>query len=551
MSVANFGAFLGGLTQGQQNAENQRERAAYLAMIQKRQKDADDDAQAGKDALFANIFGSDNMPAPVVQPPTTQPQAAQPGPAPQPGQASVPAGPPPGAGAPPQQMMMPGATPMGPQGGPPPGVGMLPPSPYAGAGNPMAAPKPAAPPVPQQTGDGYEQAKSTLAQIKEFLDTPEAAQIAKDPALKEAQQRMHSYIEQLRKAGIDPSNPAAAKPDPIQQKRLQLLHEDVGLAAAAAAKHVSADRTAQMKWGQEFANVLVHQENARQAMKRVEAQQAGATERAGMKGSGSGKTDAPAYDDLTPDKRTYVESLISAFQRTGKFPTGTGYNDPFKKTALAEMERRGMDINAGVGNKAADTADAGTIKTLTGRKGVVEETSKIMQNLEPQIMDVAKRVMAQPGMSSSMKLNEIVQGAQTKFRDNGDVRQLVNLMQGWKSANARLMSQNTGAGGTPVFSLHRSDELASGAMPLSQLAGAFKAAQTEREATKKGLTDTINEHQSAIDNRGKGAGSSSGGAMYKTSDGKQSFKASDVERAAKAAGMTVEEFAKRKGLSGG
>jgi hypothetical protein len=571
MSMADFGSFLGGISQGQQAKQAQAERAQYLLMLEKRQKAADDDRATSQEAAFDNAFASDPS-TPTANDPFGGELAPGGGPGPmparpqtpQPGQASVPmqqmqpgAGPMPGApGGPPQPAMRPPvngnangnappqpARPMPPQQMPPQGQQMPP-----GGAPPMQPPQgqPAPPQTPQTPQDGYAHARKVLEDAQAKLSTPVAQRVLDDPQVKKDTEAYHAYINELKAQGIGPGK---GKPTPLQQKRLVLLHDQLGLSAASAAKHLGADDKAQMEFGVHIANTFVQEQTAKNLLQRTQDTNASRERAASARGAGK---DAPDYEDLDDEKKSIVEGYIKDLMTNGKFLTGTGYNDPLKRTARAEAERRGWEPGQVISNKATDVADAAVIKTLTNRQGVVDETSNVMRNLEPKIREVAKRVMAQPGMSQSMRLNDIIAAAKTKYAGNGDVQELANLMQGWKGANARLMAQNTGAGGTPVFALNKSDELMNMGMPLGQLDGAIRAAETERNASKKGLGDEIAKHQSSLQTRdrgpAKGAGKGDGNTAGFTGADGTDYSDADVAHVMKATGMTRQQVMEKAGV---
>lgn len=558
MSIANFGSFVGGLAQGQQAAEAQRERAQYLLMLQKRQKDADEETSSTRDALFANNFeaGSGSDPSTLFGP-NALPMAQQ-APAPSPGQASVPGAQPLPPGAPqaqgayappkpmpvvapqPQAPVPQQAGPGAPQGGPPQGPPGAQPMPQPPQAQPMPQPPPAG--LQQPPGNGFAQAEAALAQVQAALSTPEAQQVAQDSKVQAASKRYHDYIESLKSDGIVPGG---KRPDLVQMKRLQLLHDDLGLAAADASKHISADRKVQYELGTKFADLYAKKQASENVLKSREdatAQRgAAAAARAGG-GAGGGEAD-PAR----------VNFLVDYFKTNGTFPSRTAVNDPARREAERVLGGASGAAAEGQSNKALNVANAASVKGLTQRLGVINETASQLDGLEPQIIDVAQRVAKLPGMSQSTSLNKLAMGAQQNFAGNPDAQKLVTLLQAWKTGYGRLITQNTGAGGTPVFALHKSDEVANGNMPVSQLKATFEAAQAERKLGHEAMQKEIDRQSKQTADRGKSGGSAapaaSGGA-YKAPNGK-TYTQDQINDAANSVGEDPEAFARARGLTRG
>lgn len=552
MGVAALGSYLGGISQGQQQAEEQRQRAQYLAMLQKKATDADYDKQSSADAVFANSM-SDVAPAPSPGTASMPKNMAMPG-----------AQPMPGAGGPPPQgqTAYAGTTPV-PQG-PPQGAPQQPQpqvpqqnpqvqSPQPSAAPQTPAPQPQAGPAAPPAGDGFDQAAKILQQTQAALATPAAQKIAEDPKVQHATEQYHAYVKELKDAGFDPTKPGSKKPDLVQMKRLQLLHDQLGLAAADASKHVSEDRKTQYEFGTKYADLFAKQEAAKlrlqgtQETNRTRIQAAGITAGArAASGGGRGNAAEMPYDQLSAERRAVVDGYIDYAQaHNGKFPTGTGYNDPLKQTATAEMQRRGITAQGTVDTNASNQADTRGVNIATQKLAVLEPSYSAFEKNFDQLEKTAKTY----GLQGNQPLNTII----NTIRQKAGVEQASAFEAAVRTVQTeygKIMNGSTGAAGASVAALKKAGDSISENMTLGQLQAVRKVLETDG----KNVLDGFRAQQKKLSNDmrsrnkpGASGGAASKGGVYLAPNGK-TYTRDQINDAANAANEDPEAFAASRGL---
>ncbi len=560
MGIANFGSFLGGLAQGAQAQENNRERAAYLLMMQKKQQAADEDTSSTRQAVFENRIGDADLASNVfsgsVPPPPAQ--------TPQPGQPS-------------QPMMQPGAQPMqpGPYAGTPnpmaqpprqgpqptpqqppqqlPGVQA--PRPYAAPQQPVGQPPQPGTPVqpqpqqPQQPADGFARAQQILDETRAKLETPEAQAVAADPGVQKAQKQYHDYIKELQGKGIQPGG---QKPDLVQMKRLELLHEQLVVASAEAAKHVGADRKAALDWGKAYTNVLVRQEAAKQAMDRVDKQQAGADRRAGMRADakgGAGGGGVRDYETLNETEKSLVDAYVREKESTGKFPTGTGYNDPYKRIAEARWgASHGNAPQDAAAVVAANAADKKSMATLTPLADRMDSALSTLHGNFQIAIDAAKKA----NLGTNMPMNQVSNYLRQKG-GNEAVAAFESAVRTAQGEYAKLLTNSTSAGGSSVESLKRASDSINPNMTLQQLIAVQKVLEQDGKNVTGSLRKNAKDAEQRIKDRETGGAKSAPRSGGGASAG-PTVSAKAISEYAKANGMTedaVRAALKARGASVG
>lgn len=544
MSIANFGSFLGGMAQGQQAAENQRERAAYLLMLQKKQKDEDEDKQTSRQALFdtemasgmgstvgtdaapksfTDVFGAGATPMPQQPPQQPQPQTPQPG---QPSQPMMQ----PGARPMPQPAMQPGAQPM-PQQGP----AVPPQQPPQAAPGVQAQQPPQAPQTPQS---GYAKAQQIYSDMAERMKTPEAQEVAKDPKVQKAQSDYHAYIKELQAAGI---TPGGQKPDLVQMKRLSLLHDQLEVASAEAAKHVGADRKAALDWGKGYAEIFVKQEAAKQAMDRVNRQQEGADKRAGMRAerAGGGGGGAASFGEMSQDA---LRNLAEDYQRLGPsvLPWSRSRNQGGDIVKFQNwMADNGYGASAG--NRADYKADTKSLGNVTQQADVARKSYGALDSNVELMLSLAKEY----GLKANQPMNSIV----NKLRQMNDPRATnfelaLNTVQ---REYAKLAEGGSGAAAAHVSSIENASKQLGANFTYEQLQGAAKTLKQDGknilDAWDKQVQDVKGRTRASTS--GRSAGSDAGG--FVGADGTD-YSDADVKAAMKATGLSRAELMKRAGV---
>lgn len=596
MSVAALGSLLGGYEQGQERAQSQKERAQYLLMLQQRQKRSDDAADAAQTAGAAEDFDmgssfSTDQPAgtsgstlgtdgeagdPVTRvfganaAPLTGPGAPQ-RPTPPPPMGGGPGGAPampPGTASmpsqPPQQMAMPGATPMPGPGGPPPGgmpppqqmpqrpgmqPGQMPPQrpqpmqagqpggppPGQRPSGPQPGQPPQAPQAQQPAVNGFEQALTTIKDTQAKLAVPEAQQVLQDPDVQDVRKRYHAYVEKLRADGVDPSGQTGRKPDQVEMARLKILHGELSVAMVSASKHISDDRKVQWEAGHALADVYARKEAAEQAMKRVEAQQAGATERKGMGGGGGGGAGGGApvgdFNSWTDEqkqglKKEYEQFGPNALPWARSMKGGSQQIEAFDKWRLGEG---GKGRGSGTADYKADTKALGNMQQTADVQQ--QRYSTLDKNVDLMLKNAQKY-----GLKGSTPINTVVNAL--RGTTDVDAKAFLAAIATVQREYGKLADGGSGAAAAHVESLKNAGETIGSNFTYDQLQAVAKTLK----ADGKNVIDSYAEQLSKIKGRISGSKSDdAGGALgFKGSDGTE-YSDADVQHVMAAKHMTRQQ----------
>jgi LysM repeat protein len=559
------GYFLGGMNQGVQDNIANRQRQQIIDMSQAEENrrstlfdEQQSDSSAGKDAALQNLFAS--IPAPNAPAP-----GGEPGQASVPGQSRMPPGMTGfgGAQTQPVQPQAPQAPqpmpPMPPQQGKPqtpqqpgPAGQQMPQVPGQQPMQPAQQPAPNGQQAPQGTQDPIENALSALNRANQQLQEPTAMKISADPGVVKAQTALSSFVAKLRKDGHDPTVPGGSRPDEVETARLMLLQQGLTVAAGQAATHVTEDRKNAVAMAQEYTKVWVGKEHADAILKsagiRADGQRDAATIR-GPSGSGRAAGATPEIDTLSTSQKGQVEQQIKAYQATGRFIPGTGYNDPIKRVALAEMERRGLDTQGAVANKSDNAADTNAVKLASAKLAILEPAYSAFEKNSDYMLTLAKEY----GLKGNQPLNSIANKIRSKSGSVAAEKFLASITT-VQTEYGKILTASTSASGTPIAALKKAEGSVNSSMTLEQLIGVGQVLKVDGQNVITGFKDKVKSSGDAMRNRGSaGAGKAAGGGGgggYVSKEG-EPFTADSLAETAKNNHMTVDELASQLGMTRG
>lgn len=576
------GYFAGGMYQGQQDQIANQQRQQLIAI---QQAEADhrqtlfseqqSDSSNAKDASMQNLFASipdPNAPAPGGQPgqasvpgqtrmppgamgganlqpvPPQSPQAPQPMPPmpPMPPQQGAPQAPqqggpvrqpPPQAGPAGQQMpQVPGQQPMQPAQQPGPQAGPQQPAGSAGMDDPV------------------KQALAQLDQTKQQLNTPVAQKIASDSGVQRAQQQLHDYVAELRKEGHDPTQPGGSQPDPVQQARLMQLFQGLSVASATAAGYATEDKKEAVKLGESYAKVYISQEHANATLKSAGIRAQGSVDAASIRGAaGGGRSGggmAPEFETLSDSQKRQVEQQIQSYQTTGKFVSGTGYNDPIKKVALAEMDRRGLSASEAQANKGSIGGAQAGQRIVSQKLAVLEPAYQAFEDNFGVMLTAAQKY----GLQGSQPINAIVNAIRAKG-GQADAEAFEKAVTTVQTEYGKILTGSTGAAGSSVAALKKAGESINPNMTFDQLKAVEKILKSDGQNVIKGFRDEQKKLDSQIRATGKSSGggggadkaSSAGAGGFIGADGTE-FSDADVSHVMQQTGMTRAQIMEKAGV---
>jgi hypothetical protein len=598
MSVAALGALLGGYQQGQQNAEAQRERAAYLLSLQQRQarldanEDAAQEAKAGAafdlgDKLtFSNdqpagtdgstlgtdgegggpvsrVFGANAAPltgpgAPT-RPAPQPPMGGGPGGAPAmpPGTASMPA-------QPPQQMAMPGATPMLQQGRPMPppqmqrppvqpmmqgqpgGPGAAPP--MAQARQPQPGPPPQAQQAPQTPQDGFQQAIKTLNDANQRLSTPEAQAVLQDPDVQDVRKRYHAYVEKLRADGVDPTGQTGRKPDLVEMNRLQIYQSELGASMASASKHLGDDRKQQWEYASGLSKVYAQQQVAQLRTQNVQDQIQGRKDAAAIRASGAGGAAGNPGSDFNSWSPEQKAQLVREYNQFGPaaLPWARSMKGGSQQIEAFDKYRFGGG-DAPKGNRAEDTADMKANQaSLTNVTKAADTANQRYKALDSNI-SLALSQAQKYGLGGATPINEVL----NRLRGTTDpnAKAFLSAIATVQREYGKLADGGSGAAAAHVESLKQAGDILNSNFTLPQLQAVAATLKKDGQNVLDSYADQIKTIKGRQAQTARGsAAPSTGGDAYKG----HSFSSDDVARLAAQASTTpdvMRKFIEGKGGS--
>ena len=532
-SISN-GALFQGLNQSAQQQIDNQSRAAYLAIMQSQEgrnqskfdtdrADALAQRQGADTAAFMGIPGAQKMP-----------DFNGPAPAPNPGQSSLPSSyagaqtqpvKPQGQvqGEPLPPMGSPATGPAGPAGAAMPQAAQA--QPQAGSAMPQA---PGAPQQPQQPGgdDGLSQLTQMLDQVNKNLQTPVAQRIAADPSVKKAQDNLQKYVDKLRAQGIDPSQPGGKQPSLAEHYAMQNLHLTAENAASAAAKNLGADESNAVKLGADYIKAI--------AQKNVWEYRAQMMATRGQGGGGGRNSVAPGtgFDDMSDAAK---KSLVVQYQKFGPnaLPWSRSRNQGGEiakfQDYMAAQGTTGGDLAVGRAGFKADTA---SLQNVQKQADQMERSYNTLHDNMDYMLKVAKDYGLQGNQPVNMLVNKV-----RMARGDEAAAQLVGAISSVQREYGRVSEGSTGAGATTATSLKNAEAVLHGDFTLAQFEGAAKTMKNDGSNVIKYYKQQVSDIQGRI--RGGKTGGA-GNIVSKSSD-------ADVAAAAKALGITPDEFRKTMG----
>jgi hypothetical protein len=268
----------------------------------------------------------------------------------------------------------------------------------------------------------------------------------------------------------------------------------------------------------------------------VQDQIQGRKDAAAAKASGAGGVGGP----IDPDKVAFLKKY---YQLNNSFPKYSSAKDP----NIAEAEKQlGKDPNA-----AGDAASSAAGKVAKSQ--ALTANDKMLTKLRPafQALDGSYKAMMKVVDAAKVPDNqpaaEFKNWLQTKM-GSGTYSNLNRWIYDTQNEMAQLAA--AGQNVVAVQRLKNAQDLINKAQTAGQIKEGYKQMQEAAQIIVGAREDESKKLRGEISDLGKSGGAApAGGGTYKGPGGKGSYAMSDVERAATAAHMSVEAFAKLKGLT--